>query len=348
MRRLYLRFALALFSAVMLAFFLGTLLSLLFVGGGAQSSEGSITESFLLVMRARALLITALTVVICGLVIVLTAKKTVAPIVALSGAARQIRAGNLEIPIQASERKDEIGELERDFCLMVAELKSNEFMRKDFIANISHEFKTPLSIIEGYAQLLAEAELTDEERVAYAQIIRKESERLHSLSTKILRLSRLETQAIAAKRGSFQLDEQLRQAVLLLEPKWSRRGIGFDVALAEQQFCGDEELLSEVWLNLIENAVKFSYDGGQIRVRLGVDAGGQAVEVEVADDGPGMDAETKARAFEQFYQGESSRSTEGNGLGLAIVKRIVDLHGGEVGIDSAPGCGTRVLVRLPL
>ena len=340
MRKLYVRFALTMLFTIAASTFLGTVFTFLLFWNAGHSPQ-----DIMLAMRTRDFFVPLFTIVIGALVVAVTSKKAVAPIVALSGAARQIAQGNLEAQIQVSKRKDEIGELERDFSLMVKELRSNQLMRKDFIANISHEFKTPLSIIEGYAQLLSESPLDDGMRTQYAQIIQTESERLHKLSLNILRLSRLDTQTIQTDRVDFRLDEQIRQTILSLEPRWSKRDISFDISLEDQWYRGDEELLSQVWLNLIENAVKFSPNNSCIRIRLNPTAA--AVEVEITDSGVGMDPQTQVRAFEQFFQGEASHNSEGSGLGLAIVKRIIDLHGGEIEIVSSLGKGTKVLVRLP-
>ena len=341
MRKLYVRFAITMLLIVAASSGLATFLTFLLFLNSTLSEQ-----DLFLAMRMRSFLIPLLTVLSSALVIALTSKRAVAPITALSGVAKQITQGNLEIDVQISKRKDEIGELERDFSLMLKELRSNEYLRKDFIANISHEFKTPLSVIEGYAQLLSEASVSESERLLYAQTIQNESERLRRLSSNILRLSRLETQAIQTGKTTFKLDEQIRQTVLYLEPKWNRRAISFDISLDELLYFGDEELLSLVWLNLIENAVKFSNDGGAIHIRMR--ATDIEVQIEIVDHGVGMDEETQVRAFEQFYQGETSHNTEGSGLGLAIVKRIVVLHGGDVVLDSMLGEGTKVIVRLPV
>jgi signal transduction histidine kinase len=341
MKKLYVRFALVMLLTVAVSAFLGTLFTVLFYMSSDQSEQ-----NFLFAARTGDLLIPLLTVLIGAFIITMISKKAVAPIVTLSQAVRRITAGDLDTDIQVSKRKDEIGALVRDFELMVKELRRNELLRKDFINNISHEFKTPLSIIEGYAQMLAEPSLDDGERIHFAQSIKSESERLRKLSSSILRLSSLESQVMQTDRTPFRLDEQIRQAVLALEPKWSARAITFDIELCEQTYSGDEDLLSQIWLNLLENAVKFSSDGGLITIRMSSAA--SYVEVVIEDSGIGMDAQTKARAFEQFFQGEVSHNTEGNGLGLAIVKSVVALHSGEITMESETDEGTTVRVRLPL
>jgi signal transduction histidine kinase len=287
-----------------------------------------------------------LTIISSVFFISFSARKAAAPIVNLSKAAKNIAKGNFSIDISPSTRQDEIGDLERDFSLMIQELRSNEIMKKDFITNVSHEFKTPLAIIQGYGKLLADEELTPDERRSYAKKLDRESQRLITLTANILRLSKLESQAITPLVTRFQLDEQIRQAILTMQPTWANRHINFDIDLLPLFFEGDEELLSQVWLNLVDNAIKFSHDKGKISIQMAADA--DSVKVEISDCGIGMDETTQARIFEQFYQGETSLSKEGSGLGLPIVKRIVDLHQGKISFESYLGTGSRFTVNLPL
>ncbi len=273
-------------------------------------------------------------------------KWAVGPIVGISNATKEIASGNFDVRIEETRRRDEIGELQRNFNRMAKELQSNEYLKKEFISNVSHEFKTPLAVIQGYANLLGKEGVSEAERKEYAQLIAKESGRLSNMTTNILRLSKLDNQVIKAKQSSFILDEQIRQAVLLLEPKWRGKQLEFDLRLPDIRYYGDEELLSQVWVNLIDNAVKYSYERGKVQITLSkMD---NAVCVAVRDNGIGMNEETRLRAFEQFYQGEASHAKEGNGLGLSIVKRIVMMHGGKVDVKSASGKGTEVRVWLPL
>jgi signal transduction histidine kinase len=273
-------------------------------------------------------------------------KWAVGPIVDISNATKEIASGNFDVRIEEMGRKDEVGELQRNFNRMARELRSNEYLKKEFISNVSHEFKTPLAVIGGYAALLEKDGVPEEERKEYAQLIAKESKRLSNMTTNILRLSKLDNQEIKSKPTEFLLDEQIRQTVLLLEPKWSEKKIQFDIRLPGVRYFGDEELLSQVWVNLIDNAVKYSREGGLVQIALSkMD---NALCVFVRDHGIGMSEETRLRAFEQFYQGEASHAREGNGLGLSIVKRIVDMHNGKVEVESAPKQGTLISVWLPL
>ena len=272
-------------------------------------------------------------------------KKAVNPIVIISNATKEIASGNFDVRIDETDRTDEIGDLQRNFNRMARELKSNEYLKKDFISNVSHEFKTPLSIIQGYAKLLEKDGISAAEKTEYAKLIASESEKLSNLTTNILRLSKLDNQEICAVPAIFLLDEQIRQAVLLLEPKWSRKQIKFNIGLPQVYFTGDEDLLSQVWANLIENAIKFTPDNGSVSIAMQTQK--NCIQVEISDNGVGMDEETRRRIFEKFYQGDSSHAKEGNGLGLSIVKRIIEMHGGKANVESAPNKGTKFTVWLP-
>lgn len=345
MKKLYMRFALIMFAIVVVSSFVASGLSV-FVGMLVAQNTVHYERQIFFTMRLRDLLVPLFTIASSIFLVSVLSKKAAAPIVALSKTTKEIAKGNFDISIMPSMRKDEIGELEKDFGLMVQELRSNEVMKKDFIANVSHEFKTPLSVIQGYGRLLSDDALTADERRQYAEKVESESQRLIALTSNILRLSKLESQAIMPTNSQFQLDEQLRQSVLTLQSAWSKRNILFELHLRPQPYEGDEELLSQVWLNLIDNAIKFSSDGGTIQIRMTSTENG--ILIKITDHGIGMDETTKAHMFEQFYQGDASRSREGSGLGLPIVKRIVDLHHGGIDVESRLGEGTRVLVTLPM
>lgn len=278
--------------------------------------------------------------------IVVFSKRTASPITALSRAATEIASGNFNVHVEESGRKDEIGELERQFNIMAQELRSNEYLKKDFISNVSHEFKTPLAIIGGYADLLAEDTVSEKDRKEYAAMIVNESKRLSKLTSNILKLSKLNQDEIPAKFSEFSLDEQIRQCILLLEPKWAEKNLDFQLELESVAYVGDKDLLSEVWLNLIDNAIKFSPANAVIAVRLGKNAS-SGYEIRIADQGIGMDEKTKKRIFEQFFQGDTSHKQEGNGLGLAIASKILELHHGKIDVQSEPGKGSVFLVTLP-
>ena len=237
-------------------------------------------------------------------------------------------------------------ELASSFNRMAEELGGIELLRTDFVDNFSHEFKTPIVSIKGFAEELRHDDLTKEQRNEYLGIIISESTRLSALATNVLNLSRVEKQAILNNRARFDLSEQVRRCVLLFENKWEQRRLNLTVELDEVSLVGDEELLSQVWLNLIDNAVKFTPEGGSVEIRLTRQE--NAARFVIRDDGYGITQEAQKHIFDKFYQGDASRAVPGNGLGLSIAKRVVALHGGSILCDSQEGVGTAFTVELPL
>lgn len=344
MKKVRVKLILGLFAVVMLASVLAVIITGIF--GHFYTGSLNMMQTVFVGLALRELLTVVLIVAFTALIISLNAKRMVAPVVRLSEETKKIARGDFETEIAISNRKDEVAELERNFAVMVKELRSIEYMRKDFIANVSHDMKTPLSIIEGYADILTRDDVPEEEKRQCAAVIKKETDRMIGMTSNILRISKLSSKNIQTAKNTFQLDEQIRQAVLLLEPKWNERGISLDINLQELSYTGDEELLLLVWQNLLDNAIKYSHEGGSIRIDMGSDA--KNVQIRVTDCGIGISEEAKERIFEQFYQVETSRSGEGSGLGLSIVKRIVDLHGGEIEVTSRPEESASFLVKLPL
>ena len=266
------------------------------------------------------------------------------PITELTDATQAIRAGDFTVRMP-EDAPGEIGELMRSFNGMADELSRTAYLQKDFISSVSHEFRTPIASIRGFARLLKMPELQEEQRQEYVALIAQESDRLARLSETLLRLSALEQQTGPASVSEFRLDEQIRQVILRLEPEWSTKEIDWQLELADVTIRSDEGLLSHVWVNLLQNAVKFSEAGSRIEVR--VYRSDMAV-IEITDHGIGMDEETLSRIFDRFYQADGSRSREGVGLGLCLVKRILDMLEGSVKVTSAPGRGSTFIVRLPI
>ena len=254
--------------------------------------------------------------------------------------------GDFSVRVDAEDVPGDMGELVSSFNDMATELGGLELFRKDFINNFSHEFKTPIVSIRGFAKQLERDDLTDEQRRDYLNIIVTESDRLANMASNVLLLSKLENQTIVTDRTPYALDEQLRRCILLLEKQWSEKALELDLDLDEVEFLGNEEMVSHIWVNLLGNAIKFSPRGAPLTVRLRRE-GDWAVAL-IRDAGEGMDEATRSRIFEKFYQGDTARAAAGNGLGLSLVKRIVDLCGGTVEVDSAPGRGSSFTVRLPL
>ena len=268
------------------------------------------------------------------------------PINDLVHAMRAVSQGDFSVRVDCEDVSGDMGRLVSSFNDMASELGGLELFRKDFINNFSHEFKTPIVSIRGFAKQLERDDLTDEQRREYLDIIVTESDRLANMASNVLLLSKLENQTIVTDREDYRLDEQLRRCVLLLEKQWSEKELEPDIELEEIIYRGNEEMMNHVWVNLLNNAIKFSPRGGTLTVRLARE--GDAAVCSVGDQGPGMDGDTRRRIFEKFYQGDTAHATEGNGLGLSLVQRIVDLCGGTVSVDSAPGEGSTFSVRLPL
>ena len=228
---------------------------------------------------------------------------------------------------------------------MAEELSSVETLRTDFIANVSHEMKTPLAVIQNYGKLLGAPDVSEEKRTEYAKVITDSSDRLADMMTNILKLNRLENQNIYPNFTTYDLGEQLCESLLAYETTWERKNIEIETDIAEGvAVSADFELLSLVWNNLFSNAFKFTEDGGRVSLALTADT--EYATVKISDTGCGMSADVGAHIFEKFYQGDTSHATQGNGLGLALVKRVVDIMQGEIGVESTVGVGTTFTVRI--
>jgi len=274
----------------------------------------------------------------------LAGKRFLRPIRELNKAIKIISKGNFNVRVSVPKNM-EMRELVDNFNRMTRDLGSTETLQKDFVNNVSHEFKTPLASISGFAKLMQSEDLDDEQRREYATIIAEESERLARLSASILQLTRLDTATAMTNVTEYSLDEQLRRIIVLLASQWEAKHIEMEVEVDDLTVSGNKELLGEVWMNLLTNAIRYTHEGGRITVRATELL--DDIQVEVEDDGCGMSPEVVSRVFERFYQGDSSRSNEGNGLGLALVKRVVELSGGSVAVESSPGSGSLFRVRLP-
>ncbi len=270
------------------------------------------------------------------------------PVRRITEATEKMIAGDLSVRIRPTSRlsgDDTFNEIISCINKMAEELSGVETLRTDFIANVSHEMKTPLSVIQSYGTLLQAPELDDESRLEYARAVTAAARRLADMITNILKLNRLENQQIYPTRTVYDLGEQLCECFLQYEELWESRGIDIETDIAENVTVeGDRELLSLVWSNLLSNAFKFTESGGTVALSL-TDEDGFAV-VRVRDTGCGMSPEVGAHIFEKFYQGDSSHATQGNGLGLALVKRVIDILGCDISVDSELGVGTVFTVRL--
>ena len=248
-------------------------------------------------------------------------------------------------PVREFAGETGFNEIIRAINRMTAELQGTQTLRSDFIANVSHELKTPLAVMGNYAEMLQAPGIGEAERLEYAGAIRRSARRLAALVTNILKLNKLENQQIFPKHEAFDLSGQLCETMLGFEDAWEEKGLNIETDITDEVYiCADPELLSLVWSNLISNAVKFTPRGGTVGVALRSDADG--VEVTVSDTGCGIDPETGKHIFEKFYQGDTSHATEGNGLGLALVKRVIDILDGEISVRSTPGRGSSFRVKL--
>jgi len=266
------------------------------------------------------------------------------PIRKVVEATHQVAEGDFSVRVDI-KGIHELEELSLSFNRMTVDLASIETLRSDFINNFSHELKTPIASVRGFAKLLKDGQLTEEEKREYLDIIIVEAERLSQLSTNILELSKYENTEIIPDKTLFRLDEQIRRAVLITEPQWATKGININVEMDEVLFEGNEDLTQQIWLNLLDNAIKFSRSDSMVDLRLVHVHDG--VLFTIQDSGIGMDEATMGRIFDKFFRGESSHAGVGNGLGLTIVKRIVDLCGGKIEVSSEPEKGSVFTVFLP-
>lgn len=271
-------------------------------------------------------------------------RKIVNPIKKITDATKKVASGDFTIELE-TKRDDEIGELTHNFNKMVKELNSIECLQKDFINNVSHEIKTPISSIQGFAKLLEADDLSKEERKEYAEIIKEESDRLLYLSTNILKLAKLENQERIMNKTKFNIAEQIRRTISVLEPKWKEKNIKFNVSLKEQEFWGEKDLMYQVWMNIIENSIKFSKQDGQIDVKMKTNQ--DSIIVEIKDYGIGMEEEEAKKIFDRFYQVDKSHTKPGAGLGMTIAKRIVELSDGKIEVKSKLNESTTFIVTLP-
>lgn len=270
------------------------------------------------------------------------------PMRRLSRAMRAVAQGDFTVsvkPVHKRSKFDYMDLMFEDFNAMVQELSSIETMKDDFIANVSHEIKTPLAVIRSYAGALQRENLSEQERREYAQTIASASDSLSTLISNILRLNKLENQEIVPKANVYDLTRQLSDCALAHEEQWEKKRIDFDAQLEERvMIMADESMLEIVFNNLIANAIKYTEPGGRVVLRQEKD--GKDVVVTISDTGCGMSEDTVKHIFDKFYQGDTSHSGEGNGLGLALVKRVLDISGGRIQVRSVPGEGSEFIVRL--
>lgn len=280
---------------------------------------------------------------------VLTSKiseRILKPIKDLKNAADKVAKGNFNVSIEYNSQEGEIAELINNFNYMTSELKKNSMLRNDFISNVSHEFKTPLSTIQGYATLLQDESLSEEERKKYVGFIIQSTSTLTTLVSDILKISKLDNNKVIVEKDNYQLDEQLREVILSLENKWSEKEIELEIELEQVLINSDKSLLFNVWSNLLSNAIKFTPKNGKIAIDLRIEDG--FARVLIKDDGIGISKENLPYIFDKFFQADRSHHDEGNGLGLSLVKKILSLLNSKISVESELNKGTEFVVFVPL
>ena len=266
------------------------------------------------------------------------------PVKELGYAMEKISEGDFSVRLKTKSSSKEIKEIFSGFNMMAKELQSTEILQGDFVSNVSHEFKTPINAIEGYSTLLQDSDNLDDDQREYIDKILFNTQRLSSLVGSNLLLSKREIQQIPSHQVEYRLDERIRQSIVALEPAWEQKDIEFDVELDRVSYLGNEPMMRHVWDNLISNAVKFSPNGGAVKIHLVKKL--KRLIFTVEDQGPGLSEEAQKHIFDKFYQADASHKQEGNGLGLALVKRILTIEKGQIAAENIPEGGCRFTVTL--
>ena len=321
--------------------------------------SGVITENPRFAINMLMLFVLVTAAIIVAIIGLIRERLFFSPIRKLSEAVRKIAMGDFSVritPRYKDGKKDLFDVMFDDFNTMAQELASIETLKNDFIANVSHELKTPLSVIQFYSTALQDETIPSDKRIEYTQTIIEATQKLSVLITNILKLNKLENQEIisstklSSEAKPYNLTEQLRQCVLSFAEIMEIKNISFEEELDEVSVCYDKDMLEIVWNNLLSNAVKFTNTGGSIYMllKLQSDANQKSVKISISDTGCGMDEGTKKRIFDKFYQGDTSHSKDGNGLGLALVKKTIDMLGGTITVDSLPEQGSMFTIYLKI
>lgn len=336
-----------LFSAIVILIFISVLLLVGFglyflirIGALSSLERGDVPTTELI------LIFTLSCLVVGSVITLILAPYPMKPVNNLLNIMNRLASGDFSARIKVPKpwnKHPGIVELSDSFNKMAEELESTEMLRSDFVNNFSHEFKTPIVSIAGFAKLLKREKLT-EQQAEYVKIIEEESLRLSQMATNVLHLTKIENQSILSDVETYNLSEQLRSCILLLSSKWEKKEIEFSLDFQEHDVTGDAELLKHVWLNLLDNAIKFSPQNGTVEIKIAEYL--DFVEVSIMNRGEEIPPEHRQNIFKKFYQADESHATQGNGVGLAIVKKAVDLHEGTVGVYSEHGV-TVFSVRLP-
>lgn len=306
--------------------------------GFGEVSELAYSETVRSNLRNVSALTGIVSFLVGAIIIALASKKIIGPVKNLSEASKKIANGEFETEVLYKPKaQDEISELIENFNNMTKELSKNEYLHKDFVANVSHEFKTPIAAIQGYAELLTTPKLPEEKRIEYAQIIVNQTMKASNLSSNLLRLSELEHNSFGLKKSQFSIDEQIRDILINLQNKWEEKKIEIDLDLDECKFSGEKNLMYQALLNVIQNAIKYNKVNGYVKITLKKE---EQITITVEDAGIGMSEEDLKRAFERFYKADKSRSSDSTGMGLAIAQKIIALHSGKITAESKLKIGT--------
>lgn len=339
------------FALTLEAFIMIVLTAASFLGGEPFELSAVGDETFLMLPRSSMSMIALLSLLLAVVISVAIERTIVKPMRSMTWHMGELAKGDFSIRMPPNERIEinEAKQFTKSFNKAAEELSGIEIMRANFISDFSHEFRTPIASISGFAQLLRDQNLSEEEREEYLDIIIDESKRLSNLSEDILNLSRMESSSILTNVGTVDVAEGLRRSIAIVEPNADEKNITIDVDIDEAELIGNADYLSQLWTNILQNAVKFTPENGRIDVSLksAQDTKNRTVTCTISDNGCGMDETTRAHLFERFYQGDTSHAQEGNGLGLALCKRIVDLHGGTIRAKSALDKGSTFIVTLP-
>ena len=294
-----------------------------------------------------------LTIVIGGTALWMGAKHLTEPVEDMNHAVKRVAEGDFNARVERrkiTHKKyrytNEIDELARNFNTMAAELEGMDYIRKDFMSNVSHEVKTPVAAITGFTEILLDEHLEEAERTEYLQLVHQESLRLSRLCESMLKMSRLDHQEIITRKDTIRIDEQIRKCIIMLSEKWNEKEMDYALNLDPVTIVSDSDLLQQVWMNLLDNSIKYSESGTVITVEVSVKE--EQLVVKITDCGEGIPKEKQERIFDKFYQCDEAHKKQGTGLGLSIVKRIIELLQGSIECQSQVGHGTSMVVSIPI
>ena len=350
-RRISLRFKLALASVIILCVSCGIAYFMVFIGFSFLYN-GPITSTVALSM---CLVTCAITMILGGVALWHSAAYVMNPITEISKGVQKVADGDFTVQLsfhnnhlkrQKEAYSDEIDVMASNFNKMTRELNGMDYMRKDFMSNVSHEIKTPVAAIAGFSEMLLDGGLSEQEQKEYLSYIYQESQRLSRMSESMLHMSRLDHQNIVDLNQEVQVDEQIRRCIILLGEKWHDRDIQYELSLEKCSIRSDYDLLFQLWTNLIDNAIKYSEPKCTIWIEAKVED--NSFQFSIRDEGMGISKESLGKIYDKFYQCDESHKKQGNGLGLSIVKRIIELLNGSISCESELGVGTTMIVILPI